>query len=163
MNRNQQQRDGSVPNRVRFQAFASKHLTRPTPHRILYRISGGRVGGALPGVQPRVLLLTVVGRRSGRARTTPLVYFAIDGQLAVAATNSGAETDPAWMANLRSQPYAEIQIGVTKRHVVAREAGGDERRRVWSAMKRSHALFELYERDNARQILVVLLEPAAPT
>ena len=163
MNRNQQQRDGSVPNRVRFQAFASKHLTRPTPHRILYRISGGRVGGALPGVQPRVLLLTVVGRRSGRARTTPLVYFAIDGQLAVAATNSGAETDPAWMANLRSQPYAEIQISVTKRHVVAREAGGDERRRVWSAMKRSHALFELYERDNARQISVVLLEPAAPT
>jgi hypothetical protein len=44
--------------------------------------------------------------------------------------------------------------------VVAREADGDERRRVWSEMKRSHPLFELYERDTVRQIPVVLLEPA---
>lgn len=161
MDRSQQPGGDSISSRVHLQAFASKYLTRPTPHRILFRISRGRFGGALPGVQPRVLLLTVVGRSSGRPRTMPLVYFTIDGQLAVAATNTGAETDPAWMANLRTRPDAEVQVGATKRRVVAREADGDERGRLWSEMKRRHPLFELYERGTARQIPVVVLEPAA--
>ncbi|MEX1171341.1 MAG: nitroreductase/quinone reductase family protein [Chloroflexota bacterium] len=161
MGRSQQPRADSVPNRVRIQAFASKYLTRPTPHRILYRLSGGRLGGALPGVQPRVLLLTVVGRRSGRARTSPLVYFTIDGDLVVAATNSGADTDPAWIGNLRNRPDAEVQIGAARHPIVAREAEGDERRRLWSEMKRRHPLFELYERGAVRQIPVVVLEPTA--
>lgn len=90
-----------------------------------------------------------------------LIYFTIDGQLAVAATNTGAETDPAWMTSLRTRPDAEVQIGSTKRRVVAREADGDERRRLWREMKRRHPVFELWERDAVRQIPVVVLEPAA--
>jgi deazaflavin-dependent oxidoreductase (nitroreductase family) len=160
MSRLDQSSGGSASNRVRIQALASKYLTRPTPHRILYRITGGRLGGTLPGVEPRVLLLTVTGRRSGRRRTTPLMYFTIDGHLAVAATNNGGATDPAWMANLRTTPDAEIQIGATKQRVVAREAHDEERRLLWGEMKRRHPLFEYYERGPARQIPVVVLESA---
>jgi hypothetical protein len=39
----------------------------------LYRASGGRLGGRLRKGVP-VLLLTTTGRKSGRRRTTPLLY-----------------------------------------------------------------------------------------
>jgi len=39
----------------------------------LFRASGGRVGGRIGGAP--VLLLHHLGRRSGKARTTPLLYL----------------------------------------------------------------------------------------
>ena len=38
----------------------------------VYRLTGGRLGGRLPGGVP-VLLLTTIGRRSGQRRTSPLL------------------------------------------------------------------------------------------
>ncbi len=36
----------------------SKYVTKPTPHKLIYRLTGGLIGSRLPGVAPRVLLLT---------------------------------------------------------------------------------------------------------
>lgn len=143
---------------VRLQAFTSRYVTPPAAHRIIYRLTGGRLGASMPSVRPRVLLLTVIGRRSGQLRTTPLVYFEIDGDLVVAATNNGRSADPAWLTNLRAQPSAEVQVGTRKHAVRAREAEGDERRRLWTAMVERHPLFARYERSTERSIPVVVLE-----
>ena len=43
-------------------------------HAALYRRTGGRVGGRIPGL-PSLLLLDHRGARSGKLRTTPLVYM----------------------------------------------------------------------------------------
>ena len=45
---------------------------------VVYRRSGGRVGGRGAGGLP-VLLLTVPGRRTGQPRTTPVGYFDYQG------------------------------------------------------------------------------------
>lgn len=42
-------------------------------HTLLYRASGGRLGSRLRGFN--VLLLTTVGRKSGKRRTLPLGYI----------------------------------------------------------------------------------------
>ena len=42
-------------------------------HRALYRVSGGIVGRRLVGND--MLLLTTIGRTSGRAHTVPLLYL----------------------------------------------------------------------------------------
>ena len=42
-------------------------------HTALYRASRGLIGHRVPGL-PQMLLLDHVGARSGRKRTTPLVY-----------------------------------------------------------------------------------------
>lgn len=142
---------------TRIQAFFSKHVTRPRPHRFVYRLTGGVIGSRLPGVGPPVLLLTVRGRRSGERRTTPVMYFRIDEQLVVAGTNNGEDRDPAWCLNLRSHPDAEVQIGRQTRQVRARIALGPERDRLWAEMTQQHSLFAFYESRTARQIPVVVL------
>lgn len=143
---------------VRLLAFASRYLTPPGPHRLIYRLTGGRIGHRAPGVRPGMLLLTARGRRSGRSRTTPLMYFEIDGRFAVAATNYGRDRDPAWVANLRVEPEASVQVGSRRMRVRAREVEEAERRRLWAVMTEEHPLFALYERQTTRRVPVVVLE-----
>ncbi len=66
-------------------AFIETHLA-------LYRATGGRIGGRLGAL--RVLLLTTTGRKSGRARTAPLVYFEDGQRLVLIGSNGGGARDP---------------------------------------------------------------------
>src|SRR3954452_20180964 len=99
-------------------------------HAAVYRATGGRVGGKLPGV-PSLLLLDHVGARSGKRRTTPLVYMPDGENLLVVALKGGHPRDPAWMHNLRANPDTTVQIGRRRIPVRAREATPEERRRIW--------------------------------
>jgi F420H(2)-dependent quinone reductase len=58
----------------------------------LYRLSKGRLGGTMRGF--KVLLLTTIGRKSGRERTVPLGSFNRQGGYLVVASNSGAPNHP---------------------------------------------------------------------
>lgn len=151
---------GSLSPLVRFQFFASRYITPRLPVRQLYQLTDGRIGSSMPSVPTHVLLLTVTGRRSGKPRTRPIVYFEIDGKLVVGATNTGKERDPQWYRNLLAQPQATVQLGASKLPVVARVAEGDERERLWAEMKRIHPMFALYERATTRSIAVIVLERA---
>jgi F420H(2)-dependent quinone reductase len=62
-------------------------------HAALYRATGGRVGGGFPGLPP-MLLLDHVGARSGRRRTTPLVYMPDGENLVVVAAKGGHPRNP---------------------------------------------------------------------
>src|SRR3954452_10436362 len=98
-------------------------------HARLYRATGGRVGGRLPGL-PSLLLLDHVGARSGRRRTTPLVYMPVGDDLLIVASKGGHPRDPAWMHNLRAHPDTTVQLGRERRDVHAREASAAERERL---------------------------------
>jgi F420H(2)-dependent quinone reductase len=144
---------------VKMQMFFSKHVTRPGPHRFLYRMTGGFIGSRLPSVNPDVLLLTARGRRSGKRYTTPLIYFRIDQRPVVAATNNGEDRHPSWYLNLRSNPDTVIQIGRQRQAVRARTAEGEERQRIWERITEIHPLFAAYQRRTEREIPVIVLEP----
>src|SRR5215212_6169278 len=66
----------------------------------LYRLTNGAIGGRMAGLQ--VLLLTTTGRKTGQPRTTPLGYFTQNGNFVVIASNGGADQNPAWYYNLKS-------------------------------------------------------------
>ncbi len=144
---------------VELQFFFSRHVTPRLPHRALCRLTRGRVGARFPGARPRVPPLNVSGRHSGKARTTPLMYFELEARLVMAATNSGYDREPQWCRNLRANPEAEVQVRPTKRGVRAREADGDERQRLWAAMTQMHPLLTLVEARTQRRIPVWVLEP----
>ena len=75
----------------------------------LYKISNGKIGGRISGLQ--VLLLTTTGRKTGKKRTTPLGYFKDqEGGYVIIGSNAGFDTHPAWFHNLTSQPHVTIQI-----------------------------------------------------
>jgi deazaflavin-dependent oxidoreductase (nitroreductase family) len=126
-------------------------------HEFWYRLSGGLIGGRF-GHLP-VLLLTTTGRRSGRKRTTPLVYLPDGENMVVIASNGGSDRHPEWWLNLRSQPKAEVQVGANARSVIAGVAEGAERERLWREVVELYHGYDEYSRMTDREIPVVVLKP----
>ncbi|MEX2204969.1 MAG: nitroreductase family deazaflavin-dependent oxidoreductase [Myxococcota bacterium] len=135
--------------RLATRAFIGAHLA-------LYRATGGRIGGSLGAL--RVLLLTTTGRKSGRPRSAPLVYFEDGERLVIIGSNGGGSSDPLWWQNLKANPEARVQLGADTRRVRARLATPDERARLWPRVKAENPAYAGYERKTRRQIPVVVLE-----
>lgn len=123
----------------------------------IYRATGGRVGSSLGGVP--FLLLHHRGRKSGRRRTTPLVYGELGDALVLIASKGGAAKNPIWYLNLVANPDVEVDIGRERRTVRARVPEGEERERAWAAARRVWAGYDGYQAQTNRRIPVVLLEP----
>ena len=128
-------------------------------HRFLYRVSGGRIGGRVVGMP--VLMLTTTGRKSGEPRTNVLTYLPKGRAAVVFASNAGEPRHPAWWLNLAADPHATVQRGRELTPVVAREAEGEERARLWDEVVRTEAGYAEYEKRTTRRIPVVVLEPAS--
>src|SRR5215212_11471418 len=79
-------------------------------HTFVYRASGGLVGHKLPG-SPPMLLLDHKGARSGRQRTTPLLYVDDGDDVVIVASKGGNPKNPAWFHNLKANPDTTVQIG----------------------------------------------------
>jgi F420H(2)-dependent quinone reductase len=126
-------------------------------HAALYRATGGRVGGRIPGL-PSLLLLDHVGAKSGRARTTPLVYMPDGERLLIVASKGGHPKHPAWLYNLRAHPDTEVQVGRKRLPVHAREADAEERRRLWPKAAEYNPHWGRYRERTSREIPLVLLE-----
>jgi deazaflavin-dependent oxidoreductase (nitroreductase family) len=126
-------------------------------HVRIYRLTGGRVGGRVRGVD--ILLLDHVGRKSGKPRTTPLLYIEDGENLVIVASKGGAAKHPAWWLNLQANPEAAVQVRGERRRVRAREAEGSERERIWPRLVEAWSDYANYQRRTERRIPVVVLEP----
>jgi len=130
----------------------------------LYRRSGGRFGGtwrvgsALRKPAP-VCLLTTTGRRSGQARTVPLIYLRDGANVVLVASQGGAATNPQWYGNLSADPSVTIQIGPDVQRMTARTAGADERAALWPRLVELYDDYDSYQSWTDRTIPVVICEP----
>ena len=106
-----------------------------------------------------MLLLDHVGAKSGKARTTPLVYIEDGDAFVIVASKGGHPKHPAWFHNLRANPDTTIQVGSRKIPVTARVATDVERDRLWPAVVRAYSGYEGYQRRTGRKIPLVMLEP----
>ena len=142
--------------RFRLRRWTIRGLSKA--HLTVYRVTGGRVLGSVAGMP--VLLLTTTGRRSGKARTTPLTFFRDGADLVVIASNGGADRPPDWSLNLQQMPRAVVRIGTDKLVVTARPASEQERARLWVVVTATYAGYARYQERTTRRIPVVLLSPA---
>jgi F420H(2)-dependent quinone reductase len=127
-------------------------------HGAVYRATRGRLGGRLPGLPP-MLALDHVGARSGKRRTTPLVYMPDGKNFLIFAAKGGHPENPSWLYNLRARPDTEIQIGSRRISVHAREADAEERRRRWPAAAAYNSHWRRYQRRTRREIPLLILAP----
>jgi deazaflavin-dependent oxidoreductase (nitroreductase family) len=154
---------------ARVSQLANKHgvyLGRRSTkiHVALYRRSGGRLGGHLPGwPRARILLLDHVGAKTGARRTSPLMYHEDGDTVAVVASKGGQPTHPAWFHNVTANPNTTIRIGAEVRHVRARVADDEERGRLWLQFVAFYPGYEFFQRHaKGRKIPIVILEPRSP-
>lgn len=127
-------------------------------HRTLYRVTNGRIGARTGKVD--VLLLETVGRRTGRRRSTPLLYVRDGANWVVVASNAGDDREPAWWLNLKTRPDARIQVRDQHHAIRARRATGDEGERLWPRLVAAYQGYDAYRERTRREIPIVVLEPA---
>jgi deazaflavin-dependent oxidoreductase (nitroreductase family) len=127
-------------------------------HTAVYRASGGRLGHHLPGLRAPMLLLDHVGAKSGKKRTSPLLYMSDGDDLVIVASKGGYPKHPAWFHNLKANPDTTVQVGTERRQVHARVANAEERKRLWPKAVEVYDGYEQYQARAGREIPLVILE-----
>jgi deazaflavin-dependent oxidoreductase (nitroreductase family) len=122
-----------------------------------FHANEGRVGGMFEGVP--LLLLHHTGAKSGKSRINPLAYQADNGRYVIFASKGGAPTNPDWYHNLKAQPDVTIEVGADTIDVVASEASGTERERLFQTQAERVPQFGEYEEKTERTIPVMVLTP----
>jgi deazaflavin-dependent oxidoreductase (nitroreductase family) len=126
-------------------------------HAGVYRATGGKLFGRM-GKSP-ILLLNTVGRKTGRKRSSPLLYV-IDGEdFVIIASKGGAAAHPAWYLNLSANPEATVEIGDREVRVEAEVADPEEKARLWQKMVKMYPTYDDYQRKTEREIPLLILRP----
>jgi deazaflavin-dependent oxidoreductase (nitroreductase family) len=123
----------------------------------MYHVSGGRIGGSINGSP--LLLLTVIGHKSGASYTIPLAYVRHEGEYLISASAAGADKNPVWLSNLKNTPEAKIEVSGKTYAVRATITTGEERDRLYDLFKAQGNNFVEYEKKTSRKIPVVRLQP----
>ena len=126
-------------------------------HTVVYRLTRGVIGHRIPGGPP-MLLLDHVGAKSGKERTSPLVYVQDGDDVVLVASKGGNPKNPAWFHNLKANPQTTVQIGSEKRPVRARVATDEERKRLWPKAVKTYGGYAGYQKRTKRKIPLVILE-----
>src|SRR3954447_23911736 len=130
-----------------------------TLHRVVVKLTGGRVGWKAGGMP--VVELTTTGRKSGAPRTVMLTSPIQDGEsIVVVASRGGDPQHPAWFLNLRDEPKVEVAFkGGAKRPMLARVATAEERAALWPRVVAGYKGYANYQTKTDREIPLVYLEP----
>lgn len=128
--------------------------------RVVHRMTKGRTSApeVLAGLP--VIMVTTTGRRSGQARTSPLIAVPVGDTLALLGTNFGQTSTPAWVLNLEADPRLTVAYRERSLDLVARPASDDERAAVWRNSAGVYGGYEKYrERIHGRALRIFVLEP----
>jgi deazaflavin-dependent oxidoreductase (nitroreductase family) len=115
-----------------------------------------RANGRRLGDRP-LLLLTTVGRRTGRRRTTPMMYDRDGERLLVFASNAGAPKHPDWYHNLVADPHVTVEVDGEEYPATAVVTAGEERDRLFASTIERYPFFADHQAAVDRTIPVVAL------
>jgi F420H(2)-dependent quinone reductase len=107
-----------------------------------------------------LLYLTTTGRKSGKSRTTPLLYLHDGDRWLVVASNGGADWEPGWWLNLQAGSPATVEVNGERTAVAGVEITGPERETLWRRMNQQVFDYESYQRKVSRRLAVVALTPS---
>ena len=114
----------------------------------LLRLTRGRVSCVWPF--PAVLV-THVGAKSGRTRTSALVYFTDRGRVIIIATNFGGSRNPAWYHNIKANPLVTLYGCGIRGRFMAEEIYDAERDRLFQRVNSYPGPYAKYEQAAAAQ------------
>jgi deazaflavin-dependent oxidoreductase (nitroreductase family) len=123
--------------------------------RRLVPATNGRMSTA---VGQQVLVIEVVGARTGATRRVPLVYVTDGDAIVLVASNAGSARHPAWYHNLRKTPEATVYAKGRSGRYRASFPEGAEYDRLWDEAVDYYSGYAVYkQRAGDRRIPLVLL------
>ncbi|MEM9255809.1 MAG: nitroreductase/quinone reductase family protein [Pseudomonadota bacterium] len=126
----------------------------------VYELTGGKVWNTFRGGP--VAILSVVGRRSGELRKTPLLYLRRGADEVVMTASKGGMTKlPIWYHNVVAADTVDIQIGAEKRSYTMREATPEEEDELWPRLEAMYPDYVEYRArtEGIRHIPVLIFSP----
>ena len=124
----------------------------------LFRLTNGRLMASMRGMP--VLLLNTVGRKTGKKRTTPLMYIKDGDDYIITASNNGRDHHPGWFYNLKESPQVTIEVPGQKLLVNASVATKEQSARLWPELISKAPFFDKYRKGTLRDIPMVILRTA---
>jgi deazaflavin-dependent oxidoreductase (nitroreductase family) len=125
----------------------------------LIRLTRGRVSCVWP---VRAVAMTHVGAKSGKSRSSALVYFTDRGRVILIGSNFGESRNPAWYHNVKANPLVTLHGRGIRGSFIAQEIYGAERDHLFQRAKDAPGPYGQYERaalTQSRNIPVVALTP----
>jgi deazaflavin-dependent oxidoreductase (nitroreductase family) len=126
-------------------------------HVRVYRETDGETGYLWNGVP--TLLLTTKGRKSGAARTIPIIFTRYGESFVVIASKGGSPTHPKWYLNILDDPHVQVQVKADRYEAVARTADSPEREAIWAECVKTWPNYDIYQSRTERKIPVVVIDP----
>jgi deazaflavin-dependent oxidoreductase (nitroreductase family) len=127
-----------------------------------FRAGGGEItmDGMLKGAD--LVLLTTVGRRSGRQHIVPLGYLIDGDRIVLWASNMAAAEHPSWYRNLVANPQVIVErptpAGIDLFTGTARTATGAERARLFGMLEDRFPHMAAHQQQTEREIPLVVVE-----
>jgi deazaflavin-dependent oxidoreductase (nitroreductase family) len=128
--------------------------------KLIQRVTRGRLSLLTIAGLPN-LMLTVIGRKSGVARQTPLLCVPYGEEILIAGSYFGSPKEPIWVKNVEANPDVTVRFRRRTMPMVARRLDGDERAAAWAHMIETWPNFAKYEQRTDRYIKVFLLTSRA--
>jgi deazaflavin-dependent oxidoreductase (nitroreductase family) len=126
-------------------------------HKILDRLSGGRLGHHFPGGQ-QIIWITTLGRKSGEWRRTPLMAVHEDDDptkpWVITGSNAGQAAVPGWVFNVRAHDAGTVEVEGVATPARFVEVTGDERDALYEQLATIWSSYRMYERNAGRLIPV---------
>ncbi|MDB4433486.1 nitroreductase family deazaflavin-dependent oxidoreductase [bacterium] len=112
-----------------------------------------------PGIAP-TLLLTTIGRKSGKEFTTPVNAMPDGDNFFVVASLAGYDTFPHWYLNLEKNPRVWVQVKDKKVPATARRLNREEKAPLWPRLlAEGQPLWAYFQVFTEREFPVVLITP----
>ena len=107
------------------------------------------------------MMLTTRGRKTGRERTTPVLYLRHEGDLIVVASFGGNDLHPAWYLNLECWPEAEVMLSGERQRLRAYKVSPEEKELIWPRLIKMYPNFAIYQQRTRREIPLLRLSKRA--
>ena len=137
-----------------YDAFWGTSLRTTTAvHRLVHKVSGGRIWRRFPGGGV-IVWITTLGRKSGQWRTNPLLSVQVDGDWIITGSNAGQAKVPGWVFNAREHPEGFVLIDDVAWSCRFVEVEGSERDALYARLVDVWKSYEMYAENAGRYIPV---------
>lgn len=119
-----------------------------------YESSGGQEANTLRDTGLPVIIVTMLGNKSGKIRKIALMRVVDNGEYALVASKGGAPQHPVWYYNLTANPKVTVQDGPEPFEAVVRQVSGEERDVWWGRAVEAFPPYAEYQNRADREIPV---------